>query len=614
MQKLGGGTFGTVYEIERNFSGETEKAALKIISVPTDIDEAKKLISEGYDIDSINKSYRSEVDDIYKEYMLMAKLKGNSNIVYCDDILGPVPGEEGIGWVLCIKMELLTPLKKAFNTDNAEEQAIKVGIDLCNALVACQKHNIIHRDIKPENIMVSADGTYKLGDFGIAKTASGTASGTKTGTYSYMAPEVYNNKPYGIAADIYSVGMVLYWMLNGRSGPYLQPFPYKPTANEIEMANQRRFSGEVLPAPTNGSTQLKNIVLKALAFNPNQRFASPADFRQALMNLNTVESMEYNFSYETYEQTHSGWDQENRTQGNSWDETYAGTQGSVGTDYSKSTFGTMGAEKNDKVDFGDFNKKLDIRAELNITAKEAKNGCQKTVVITDYKKLSVTVPPGIKDGNVLRLKGAGKEDPATGKKGTVFVHIMLKNDSSNNIWSDNGTTRVLDISQVVRIGEQDFAKGTEVEVTVDQTKERIVVKIPPNTKKYGYKVEYAGKGLTNHTTGERGKLTLEFRVESFLYCKHFHKSEHLRSRASDNDLYRYIHKSPVPEMLKNFGWGFLMLFVSCGIASFVPFLAIIAYIGIVMFILSPFILPNHIKKNKKAAKEEWNKRHPDEKL
>ena len=223
MRELGKGSFGRVYEIQRNVFGNIEKAAIKVISIPQDQSEIAELRADGYDQASIIKKYNNYLADIVKEYSLMAKLKGNSYIVDCDD-LQYTPHENGIGWDIVIKMELLTPLIDALQNPISDEQVIHIGKDICNALIVCKKQNIIHRDIKPQNIFISPNGDYKLGDFGIAKVAESTTAGTKTGTYKYMAPEVYNNRPYGTSADLYSLGMVLYWLLNERRAPFL-PLP-----------------------------------------------------------------------------------------------------------------------------------------------------------------------------------------------------------------------------------------------------------------------------------------------------------------------------------------------------------------------------------------------------
>lgn len=291
VDNLGGGTFGQVFEIHRKIFSHTDKAALKIISIPKSKSDIQELLYNGYDQKSITERYKNHLEDIVKEYALMSDLRGCANVVYCDDVRY-VQHPDGIGWDIYIKMELLKPFIMGLKNPVDEKQVIKVGTDICNVLVLCKEKNIIHRDIKPQNLFVSDDGTFKLGDFGIAKTAEKTMGGTKTGTYNYMAPEVYNNQPYGSASDQYSLGMVLYWMLNERRMPFFPLPPAIPTASQEEQARQRRMSGEVPPMPKNGSDALKAIVMKAIAPNPANRFRSAMEMRDALLGLNAGNSYE----------------------------------------------------------------------------------------------------------------------------------------------------------------------------------------------------------------------------------------------------------------------------------------------------------------------------------
>lgn len=284
VRRLGAGSFGSVYEIQRDLYGKTEYAALKVISIPQDSGDIDELYADGYDRESITQRFRSYLEDIVREYAMMAEMKGHANVVYCDDLL-QVPHEDGLGWDIYIKMELLTPLVQALPVEIPEEQVIRLGADICSALVLCKQRSIIHRDIKPQNIFISRDGNYKLGDFGIAKTAEKTSGGTKTGTYKYMAPEVYKGEPYGTSVDVYSLGLVLYWMLNERRTPFLPLPPKAPTTYQEDEAKHRRFSGEPLPPPAHGSKELQAIVLKACAYRPQDRFKSAAEMLEALHAL-----------------------------------------------------------------------------------------------------------------------------------------------------------------------------------------------------------------------------------------------------------------------------------------------------------------------------------------
>lgn len=286
VKVIGAGSFGTVYDIQRDVFGHTEHAALKVVTIPRDGSEIEELQNEGYEHESISAHFKECLEDIIREYSLMLKIRGHANIVYCDDIKY-LPHEDRIGWDIFIKMELLTPMLKYIDHNYNEAQVIKLGIDICKALQLCREKNIVHRDIKPQNIFVSPSGDFKLGDFGIAKISDQTVSGTKIGTYEFMAPEIYNNKPYGTSSDLYSLGMVLYWMMNDRHCPFLPPPPQIPSSAMKEDAYRRRFSGEPLPPPAHGSEALRTIVSTACGFTPAMRYTSPAQMRNALEMLYT---------------------------------------------------------------------------------------------------------------------------------------------------------------------------------------------------------------------------------------------------------------------------------------------------------------------------------------
>ena len=282
IRKLGEGSFGGVYEIHRTLpDGRVEKAALKKLTVPKDNSEIRELYSQSFSKENITAHYKDQMRELVNEYTLTQELNGCRNVVACHDVQC-VQHTDGIGWDIYIRMELLKPLKHVLSADYQEMAVLKLGLSLCNALLACQEHHIVHRDIKPENILVSDRGEFKLGDFGIAKVSEKTATGTMTGTMGYMAPEVANRWHYGAQADIYSLGMVLYWMMNRRTLPFLPFPPTIPTAAQRQEAANRRFAGESFPAPINGSRELKAIVMKACAFSTDKRYQTVRELRQDL--------------------------------------------------------------------------------------------------------------------------------------------------------------------------------------------------------------------------------------------------------------------------------------------------------------------------------------------
>ena len=280
---IGEGSFGRVYEAEREDFGMLYKAAIKIITIPQSHGEVISARAEGMSNESVTAYFRSYVEEIVREFALMSRLKGTANVVSYEDHT-VVQHKGGIGWDIIIRMELLTPLLQyTLERMFTRHDVIKLGIDLSRALELCQKFNIIHRDIKPENIFVSELGDYKLGDFGIARTVEKTTSGlSKKGTYTYMAPEIYRNEPYGSSVDLYSLGIVLYRMLNDNRAPFLPEYPAPITHGTREAALAKRISGAALDAPKNADGRLAEIVLKACAFKQKDRYSSPMQMRQEL--------------------------------------------------------------------------------------------------------------------------------------------------------------------------------------------------------------------------------------------------------------------------------------------------------------------------------------------
>ena len=287
VETLGGGSFGKVYKARKvDAFGEDTFSAIKVMTIPEDKSEISSYRDDGMDDESITALLRARVKEITSEFKLLSKLRGNTNVVSYEDH-EIIPHEDGQGWDIYIRMELLTALPNYISAkfDNGvpnDQTVIKLGIDICKALELCKVHNIIHRDIKPQNIFVNDIGDFKLGDFGIAKTADHSTRATKTGTYTYMAPEVYKDLPYHHSVDLYSLGLVLYWLLNERRGPFLAlpPEPVRP--GDLDQSLIKRMGGHPLPAPKHGSEDLKRVILKACSFQPRDRWSSATEMRKAL--------------------------------------------------------------------------------------------------------------------------------------------------------------------------------------------------------------------------------------------------------------------------------------------------------------------------------------------
>lgn len=280
VRLIGEGSFGKVFEIYRNEFGIEEHSALKVISIPQSDSEIQSLKNDGMTDSDTTEYFKGIVSDFVQEIQLMSQLKGNSNVVAYEDF-AVIEKTGSIGFEILIRMELLTGLPKYLRENHFRViDVIQLGIDMCKALEVCRELNIVHRDIKPDNIFVSANGSYKLGDFGVARTIEKTMAGlSRKGTYSYMAPEIYNGQEYGFEADIYSLGIVLYKLLNNNRDPFLPAYPAPVKYSDKTEAMAKRIQGLPLPNPDNADEQLSKIVLKACAHKTADRYQHPKELR-----------------------------------------------------------------------------------------------------------------------------------------------------------------------------------------------------------------------------------------------------------------------------------------------------------------------------------------------
>lgn len=289
--ELGAGSYGKVYKAIRKDFDQEYHCAIKHISVPQDENELKQYLHENLtsDMDQAAEYFKQIVESVVEEISVMYAVKGNTNIVSYEEHQ-VIPAVDGIGYDILIKMELLTGLTEYLNNNPfTQADAIKLGIDICTALEICASKNLIHRDIKPQNIFVSAAGNYKLGDFGIARTLEQTSCGlSKKGTYSYMAPEVYKGESYGASADIYSLGLVLYRLMNQNRLPFYPQAPTPIRFEDNEYALRQRMWGETFPEPILADKNLARVIKRMCAYRRNERYLNAADVKAELLALRNI--------------------------------------------------------------------------------------------------------------------------------------------------------------------------------------------------------------------------------------------------------------------------------------------------------------------------------------
>lgn len=291
VAKIGEGSYGKVYKCVNNDSfGISDECAVKIISIPTNDKEIREVWAEAPSEQAFKMHFREIVENFANEIKLMLTLNGCPNVVTIRSYK-IVEHQNKIGWDIYICMDYLTPFTKhSHGKSFGDEEIRKFGIDICSALEVCAKYGIIHRDIKPDNIFIDKFDNYRLGDFGVARQLeNSTTSMTRIGTMRYMAPEVYDGRKYDARADIYSLGMVMYKLLNNGRDPLTDPHKEYLTDKEVAAASEMRRKGAKLPPPCNASRELSRIILKACEFNPDYRYSSASEFKKDLERFTSVD-------------------------------------------------------------------------------------------------------------------------------------------------------------------------------------------------------------------------------------------------------------------------------------------------------------------------------------
>jgi serine/threonine-protein kinase len=218
-----------------------------------------------------------ELTRFQREAQAVAALK-HPNIVQVYD----VGDHEGRPYFTMEFVEGGSLAEKLAGTPQPAGQAAALLATLAEAVQAAHQCGIVHRDLKPANILLTAEGTPKIADFGLARHFDSgpglTLSGVRLGTPSYMAPEqaLGKGRTIGPATDIYSLGAVLYELLTGRP-----PFRGE-TAAETEL--QVIYQEPVPPSRLNAKVprDLETICLKCLHKDPDRRYATAAALAQDL--------------------------------------------------------------------------------------------------------------------------------------------------------------------------------------------------------------------------------------------------------------------------------------------------------------------------------------------
>ena len=276
--------FGELFQIHRDTPDGREISGLRIIRIPASEEEyetAKKTVLAE---EEAHELFYEMLERITGECRVMESLSENPNILGCREYEA-VENEEGFGWTVYIRTELLRPLLSyAGECPMTVPDVVQLGIEIADALAGCRMFEIIHRDVSPETIFVTEDRHFKLGGFDLAHEREKVASDrAKKNQGTYVSPEQYGGKNYSYESDQYSLGLILYRFLNHDRMPFYPPSSQPVRYHDRELARQKILDGKTVPPPDGADEALGAIIQKACAFKPERRYGSAAELRDALL-------------------------------------------------------------------------------------------------------------------------------------------------------------------------------------------------------------------------------------------------------------------------------------------------------------------------------------------
>lgn len=282
---LGTGTFGTVYKVAKQNASGYYVRALKHITIPSEKQYESVLNSMGGDCQKANNYFEKSLEGIVREIKVLNELSeaGATHIVkYYENQVDVIDNPRR--YDVYILMEYLSTLNEHIKVNGFKvKNVFELGLDILEGLKACHSNGVIHRDIKEDNIFYSDKGGYKIGDFGVARVLKhAETAGAVKGTPNYIAPEIISNKDsYNKSVDLYSLGIVLYRLLNHNRNPFIPPYPNSYTSQDEEEAYTKRINGMLPEEPFFGGSAIGKVIVKAIS-DANTRYQSAEDFYDAL--------------------------------------------------------------------------------------------------------------------------------------------------------------------------------------------------------------------------------------------------------------------------------------------------------------------------------------------
>lgn len=267
------GARANVYEIASSEAGQVSVRILKAICL-----ELADQNSDAAVLDNLIGRINSEIQAIYA-------LNGHPHIAGIEEY-AIMKGDSSILVLMRMEKMLTLPDYICAGGLQTRDEIIKLGTEICDALDFCERQSVVHRNIKINNLFLTEKTGFKLSDFDIPCTADPAFKNFSENQISVtqcLAPEVYRGGQCGKTSDIYSLGIVLYMLLNDFYPPFVREYHQQTGDPQTYKANARRLRGDSFPPPKNADEELGRTILRACSYQPSDRYQTSAEFKAALI-------------------------------------------------------------------------------------------------------------------------------------------------------------------------------------------------------------------------------------------------------------------------------------------------------------------------------------------
>ena len=285
--QLGSGTDGKAFTIVRtDETGKKHRAVLKTIRVGDYRNEKKSFNTIGDRPAKPTKEERQHqkiIRNITENIDIIRQTDGGKHFVKYEE-WEKRQTSDGKGTLILIRLEEMRSLADLLTQFSlTRDETLRLGISVCRSLIRCRDFGYIYPNLKPENILFDRKGVCKLGDFGSFSCLEPAKSSIAfKRTQYYAAPEYITTGKINCTADTYSLGLVLYTLINRGRLPFTEPYPQELTIGSFDRSRENRIAGVAFPPPALYDEALCRIIGKACARKPEDRYLSPKQMLQDL--------------------------------------------------------------------------------------------------------------------------------------------------------------------------------------------------------------------------------------------------------------------------------------------------------------------------------------------